>query len=101
MHTAAEDTTVLGVPIAAGESLLLSYPSANRDEEEFDGPSRFDVGRDPTSIWPSQPRNVPPSTQSANRSPLQASSLRGGQWTSHWRRRPVEEAGRSWGPVMQ
>jgi cytochrome P450 len=47
MRTAREDTTVRGVPIAAGESVLLSYASANRDEEVFDDPFRFDVGRDP------------------------------------------------------
>ena len=27
--------------------VLLSYPSANRDEEVFDDPFRFDVGRSP------------------------------------------------------
>jgi cytochrome P450 len=47
MRTAAEDTTVRGVPIAAGESVLLSYVSANRDEDVFTDPFRFDVGRDP------------------------------------------------------
>jgi cytochrome P450 len=47
MRTAQEDTTVRGVPIAAGESVLLSYASANRDEDVFDDPFRFDVGRDP------------------------------------------------------
>jgi cytochrome P450 len=47
MRTASEDTTVRGVPIAQGESLLLSYVSANRDEEVFADPFRFDVGRDP------------------------------------------------------
>jgi cytochrome P450 len=47
MRTATEDTEVRGVPIAAGESVLLSYPSGNRDEELFDEPFRFDVGRDP------------------------------------------------------
>src|SRR6202142_2708901 len=47
MRTAAEDTTVRGVPIAAGESVLLSYVSGNRDEEVFADPFRFDVGRDP------------------------------------------------------
>jgi cytochrome P450 len=47
MRTASEDTTVRGVPIASGESLLLSYVSANRDEEVFVDPFRFDVGRDP------------------------------------------------------
>jgi cytochrome P450 len=47
MRTAAQDTTVRGVPIAAGESLLLSYVSGNRDEEVFIDPFRFDVGREP------------------------------------------------------
>lgn len=47
MRTAASDTTVRGVPIAAGESVLLSYVSANRDEDVFDDPFRFDVGREP------------------------------------------------------
>lgn len=47
MRTAQEDTTIRGVPIAAGESVLLSYASANRDEDVFDDPFRFDVGRDP------------------------------------------------------
>jgi len=47
MRTAREDTTVRGVPIAAGESVLLSYPSGNRDEDVFVDPFRFDVGRDP------------------------------------------------------
>jgi cytochrome P450 len=47
MRTAAEDTEVRGVPIAAGESVLLSYVSGNRDEGVFTDPFRFDVGRDP------------------------------------------------------
>ncbi|ABM12135.1 MULTISPECIES: cytochrome P450 [Mycolicibacterium] len=47
MRTAAEDTTVRGVPIAKGESVYLAYVSANRDEDIFDDPFRFDVGRDP------------------------------------------------------
>jgi cytochrome P450 len=47
MRTAQEDTEVRGVPIAAGESLLLSYVSSNRDEDVFDEPFRFDVGREP------------------------------------------------------
>ena len=47
MRTAQADTEVRGVPIAKGESVLLSYVSANRDEEVFDDPMRFDVGRDP------------------------------------------------------
>ena len=47
MRTAAEDTTVRGVPIAAGESVYLAYVSGNRDEEVFTDPFRFDVGRAP------------------------------------------------------
>ena len=47
MRTATEDTMVRGVPIAAGESAYLSYVSGNRDEEVFDEPLCFDVGRDP------------------------------------------------------
>jgi cytochrome P450 len=47
MRTAQSDTEVRGVPIAKGEAVLLSYVSANRDEDVFDEPFRFDVGRDP------------------------------------------------------
>ncbi|WAC57106.1 cytochrome P450 [Gordonia sp. SL306] len=46
MRTAAEDTELGGVPIAAGDSLLLSYVSGNRDEEAFTDPFRFDVSRE-------------------------------------------------------
>jgi cytochrome P450 len=47
MRTASADTVLGGVTIAKGESVLLSYPSANRDEEVFTDPFRFDIGRDP------------------------------------------------------
>ena len=47
MRTAQADTAVRGVPIAKGEAVLLSYVSANRDEDVFTDPFRFDVGRDP------------------------------------------------------
>ena len=47
MRTATADTTVRGVPIAAGESVYLAYVSGNRDEEVFDEPFRFDISRDP------------------------------------------------------
>ncbi|ABM12838.1 MULTISPECIES: cytochrome P450 [Mycolicibacterium] len=47
MRTAQQDAEVRGVKIAAGESVLLSYPSGNRDEDVFTDPFRFDVGRDP------------------------------------------------------
>jgi cytochrome P450 len=47
MRTAAADTEVRGVPVRQGQAVLLSYPSANRDEEIFDDPFRFDAGREP------------------------------------------------------
>ena len=47
MRTAAAGHHVRGVPIAKGEAVYLSYVSANRDDEVFDDPFRFDVGRDP------------------------------------------------------
>lgn len=47
MRTATADTTVAGVPIPEGDSVYLSYVSANRDEAVFDDPFRFDVSRDP------------------------------------------------------
>jgi cytochrome P450 len=47
MRTATEDYTLRDTQIRAGDALLLSYPSANRDEEVFADPFRFDVGRTP------------------------------------------------------
>jgi cytochrome P450 len=47
MRTATRDTIIHDVAIAAGESVLLSYVSANRDEDVFASPSRFDITRDP------------------------------------------------------
>ncbi|GAB3237262.1 cytochrome P450 [Mycolicibacterium hippocampi] len=47
MRTAQQDTVIRDVPITAGDSVLLSYPSGNRDEDVFTEPFRFDVGRDP------------------------------------------------------
>jgi cytochrome P450 len=37
--------TLSGVAIPEGDRLLLSYPSANRDERMFDEPMEFDVAR--------------------------------------------------------
>jgi cytochrome P450 len=47
MRTATENTEVRGVPIAAGQSVYLSYVSANRDEDVFPEPFCFDITRDP------------------------------------------------------
>jgi cytochrome P450 len=46
-RTAASDTAVRGQKIRAGESVCLFYPSACRDEEVFDQPFKFDIGRNP------------------------------------------------------
>ncbi len=47
MRTATERFDVRGVTIKPGQDVLLSYWSANFDEEAFDEPFRFDVGRTP------------------------------------------------------
>jgi cytochrome P450 len=47
MRTAQRDYEIRGARIAAGDSVLLSYVSANRDEDVFGEPFRFDIGRDP------------------------------------------------------
>jgi cytochrome P450 len=47
MRTAAIDAEVGGTTIKQGQSVLLSYPSANRDEDVFDSPFQFDISRNP------------------------------------------------------
>ncbi|MCP2342296.1 cytochrome P450 [Actinomadura rupiterrae] len=47
MRTAAADVELCGRTIRTGQAVLLSYPSANRDEDVFTDPFRFDVARDP------------------------------------------------------
>ena len=46
-RTATVDTEIRGQAIAAGEKVVVWYVSANFDEEVFDEPERFDVGRSP------------------------------------------------------
>lgn len=46
-RTANASVEIRGQKIAAGESLCLFYPSANRDEELFDAPNEFRISRDP------------------------------------------------------
>jgi cholest-4-en-3-one 26-monooxygenase len=46
-RTVTVDTEVGGQRLHQGEKLLLLYPSANRDEQVFDDPFRFDVERSP------------------------------------------------------
>ena len=46
-RTATCDTVLGDQPIAAGDRLVLWYPSGNRDERAFDDPNRFDIHRSP------------------------------------------------------
>ena len=47
MRNATAEYTVRGHTFQPGDAVLLSYPSANNDEEVFTDPFRFDVGRTP------------------------------------------------------
>jgi cytochrome P450 len=44
---ATRNTEIRGVPIAAGQRVTMWYPSANRDEDVFPEPFRFDIARAP------------------------------------------------------
>ncbi|HXO10054.1 MAG TPA: cytochrome P450 [Solirubrobacteraceae bacterium] len=46
-RTATEDTEIRGVPIQAGDRVAMWFLSANFDEDVFDDPQAFDVGRRP------------------------------------------------------
>ncbi len=47
VRTATRDVELGGQKVEAGDELMLLYPSANRDEDVFDDPFRFDVARTP------------------------------------------------------
>ena len=44
---ATRDTEIRGVKITKGDRVTLWYPSANRDEDVFKDPFRFDIARTP------------------------------------------------------
>jgi cytochrome P450 len=46
-RTATRDTELGGQPIAAGDKVVLFYAAANRDENVFSHPERFDITRHP------------------------------------------------------
>jgi cholest-4-en-3-one 26-monooxygenase len=46
-RTATRDLTLRGQTIREGDKVVLWYPSANRDEEVFADPDRFDIDRSP------------------------------------------------------
>ncbi len=50
MRTAQSDYDLWGRKIMNGESLLLCYPSANRDEDVFEDPDVFKIDRSPNKI---------------------------------------------------
>jgi len=45
-RTATDESVLRGRKIAKGQKVVMWYPSANRDEEVFSEPDRFDVGRE-------------------------------------------------------
>jgi len=45
-RTATRDAELRGQRIREGDKVVLWYPAANRDEDVFDDPDRFDVGRE-------------------------------------------------------
>lgn len=47
VRTATRDTELRGIPVTAGDRVAMFYPSANRDENHFADPDRFDIGRAP------------------------------------------------------
>jgi cytochrome P450 family 142 subfamily A polypeptide 1 len=49
-RTALEDTEIRGQKIAKGQSVLMVYPSANRDTDVYDDPDTFRVDRNPTHL---------------------------------------------------
>jgi cytochrome P450 len=48
-RTATRDAVVAGRPIRAGDKVTLWWVSANRDEDVFDDPFRFDIRRQPNA----------------------------------------------------
>ncbi|WP_203336974.1 cytochrome P450 [Nocardioides limicola] len=46
-RTAVADHELRGQQIRAGDKVVISYASANRDEDVFDEPDRFDITRSP------------------------------------------------------
>jgi cholest-4-en-3-one 26-monooxygenase len=49
-RTVLEDTEIRGQAIRKGQSVLMVYPSANRDTEVYDDPDTFRIDRNPTHL---------------------------------------------------
>jgi cytochrome P450 len=46
-RTATRDVEVAGAPVRAGDKVVMWFRSGNFDDDVYDDPFRFDVGRDP------------------------------------------------------
>lgn len=44
-RTAMTDTEIAGQPVRAGEKVVVSFTSGNRDEDTYDDPDTFDIDR--------------------------------------------------------
>jgi cytochrome P450 family 142 subfamily A polypeptide 1 len=49
-RTVTQDTVLRGKSLREGDLVLLCYPSANRDAEEFENPDSFDLERNPAQL---------------------------------------------------
>lgn len=49
-RTVTRDTVLRGKSLQAGQQVLMLYPSANRDENEFEDPDRFVLERNPHHV---------------------------------------------------
>lgn len=49
-RTVTRDTELRGKRLERGQKILLAYPSANRDPDEFDDPDSFRIDRNPTHV---------------------------------------------------
>lgn len=51
-RTATRDVDLAGTPVRAGDKVVVSFTSANRDERVFADPDRFDLHRTPNPQLP-------------------------------------------------
>jgi len=49
-RTATQDTELGGTKIRKGDTVLMLYPAANRDPDEFEDPDVFKIDRDPRHV---------------------------------------------------
>lgn len=49
-RTVTEDTVLCDTEVSAGQKVLMVYPSANRDEAQFESPDEFQIKRNPHHV---------------------------------------------------